>query len=46
MRVALLNDSHFGARNDSHAFLQYFFKFFDKFLRFFNLFIIRIGEKQ
>mgnify|MGYP003317465836 CR=1 FL=1 len=29
MRVALLNDTHFGARNDSHAFLEYFFKFYD-----------------
>lgn len=29
MKIALINDSHFGARGDSQIFLDYFMKFFD-----------------
>ena len=28
-RILVLGDTHFGARNDSIAFLEYFFKFYD-----------------
>ena len=30
MKIAILGDLHFGARNDSHEFLSYFDKFFDE----------------
>jgi DNA repair exonuclease SbcCD nuclease subunit len=30
MKIAILNDTHFGARNDSSIFLNYFFRFFDE----------------
>ena len=29
MKIALLNDTHFGARNDSLIFDDYFHKFYD-----------------
>jgi len=29
MRIAFINDSHFGARGDSQLFLDYFMKFFE-----------------
>ena len=29
MKIALLNDTHFGARNDSNIFDEYFYKFYD-----------------
>jgi len=29
MKIAILNDTHFGARGDSQIFCDYFFKFFD-----------------
>ena len=29
MQIAVLNDTHFGARNDNQQFLDYFFRFFD-----------------
>ena len=29
MKIALLNDTHFGARNDSSIFDEYFYKFYD-----------------
>ena len=29
MKIALLNDTHFGARGDSQLFFNYFMKFFD-----------------
>ena len=30
MKIALLNDTHFGARNDNPAFVKYFNRFFDE----------------
>jgi len=30
MKIALLNDTHFGARNDSPVFLEYFMKFYEE----------------
>ena len=30
MKIALLNDTHFGARNDSIIFDDYFHKFYDE----------------
>ena len=30
MKIAILNDTHFGARGDSQIFLNYFMKFFDE----------------
>jgi len=30
MKIALINDTHFGARGDSQLFLDYFMKFFDE----------------
>lgn len=30
MKIALLNDSHFGARNDSRIFMEYFRKFYEE----------------
>jgi len=30
MKVALINDTHFGARNDSQAFMNYFKKFYEE----------------
>lgn len=30
MKIALINDTHFGARGDSQLFFDYFMKFFDK----------------
>ena len=30
MKVALINDTHFGARNDSQAFMNYFRKFYEE----------------
>jgi len=32
MKVALINDTHFGARNDSQAFMNYFRKFYEEIL--------------
>ena len=29
MKIALLNDTHFGARNDSNIFDEYFYKFYN-----------------
>ena len=30
MKIALLNDTHFGARNDNPAFVKYFNRFYDE----------------
>ena len=30
MKIALINDTHFGARNDSQAFMDYFRKFYEE----------------
>ena len=30
MKIALLNDTHFGARNDTPAFVKYFNRFYDE----------------
>ena len=30
MKIAILNDTHFGARNDSSIFLNYFLDFFEE----------------
>ena len=30
MKIALINDTHFGARNDSQAFMNYFRKFYEE----------------
>ena len=30
MKIALINDTHFGARGDSQLFFDYFMKFFDE----------------
>ena len=30
MKIALLNDTHFGARNDNPAFINYFNRFYDE----------------
>jgi len=30
MKIAILNDTHFGARNDNPVFLEHFFKFFEE----------------
>lgn len=40
MKIAILNDTHFGARNDSAVFLNYFFEFFE------NIFFPYIEENK
>ena len=30
MKIALITDTHFGARNDSQIFTEHFMKFYDK----------------
>ena len=39
MQIALLTDTHFGARNDNHNFNEYFYKFYD------NIFFPTLKER-